>query len=70
MPNCVKFLYTGGGDTSYYGYDFAEGVATEVVDAKAIAKFRWNVFFTEIHDEAVTEISASLEKPIRKTRHL
>ena len=70
MPNCVKFIYTGGGGTSYYGYDFVDGAPTEVVSPKAIAKFRWNKFFTEIHDEVAVEIPISVDKPIRKTRHL
>ena len=66
----MKFIYTGGGDTSYYGYDFVDGIPTEVTSPRAIAKLTWNKFFTEIHDESASEIPAFLGKPLRKTRHL
>ncbi|WJR67237.1 hypothetical protein QTA58_00235 [Neorhizobium sp. CSC1952] len=36
------------GTTSQYGYDFADGKAVEVTDAKHLAKFRGNPFFEVI----------------------
>lgn len=54
----MKFTYTGNGDddqetVSLYGYTFTLGEATEVTDAKAIAKFKTNSHFTQGEAEPV-----------------
>lgn len=61
----MKFIYTGG-NTSYFGYDFVEGVATEVTSEEAITKLSHNVFFTEVPDEKAS-VSSTLHRKPRKT---
>lgn len=62
----VKYL---GGDTSQFGYDFADGKAVNVTDEKHLAKFKGNPHFDVAGDKSETETPVTATDGLKAEHH-